>query len=84
MSEEPEDVDALMLRIFEAIESETGIIPQQDLDKLIAQQRKYRAALASGAKPKKESMPMKDLMNLLQIVPKADGPAGGGFNKRKL
>lgn len=62
------DLDALMDRILE----DPTIATPQDIDQVIAYQRKYRAQFEAGQKPKKASTGAKLDLNLLGLMPAAE------------
>lgn len=82
MTDEPEDIDTLM--VIDAMD-----LSKQDLAKIIAYQRKMRALREQGVKPKRQkdtSTPAVSLKELLATVPKPVKPAPapkptGGFRR---
>ena len=77
MSDEPDDIDRLM-------EIDPTELSRQDLDRIIAYQRKQRALREAGVKTKKPKMEMPpgaSLDELLDSMPKPP-PVTGGFKRR--
>lgn len=86
--EAPEDLDLFMSWVNEDLTGRLSIEPgtkgRKNLDRIIAEQRKYRAQREQGIKPKKprfEAPPSASLEQLLGSMPKP-APTGPAMKRR--